>query len=204
MHSSFMNMVFMAVLGAVLFIWGPLSKVADEVYASKSPDTKGYKIEGVEEPGHGSGHGDKPAEVVVPLAVLLASATEASGEKLSKRCVACHTFDQGGPNRTGPNLWGILGKPMAQSDGFSYSGALKAAGAENRVWDFEELNSYIENPKGYIPGNTMNFAGLRKPEQRAALIRFLRSKSDSPVALPEPPAVEEAPAEEAPADGHAG
>ncbi len=194
MHSSFSNMVFMAVLGAVLFIWGPLSKVADEVYASKTPETKGYKIEGVET--HGDDGGEKQVVEVVPLPVLLASATEKSGEKIAKRCVACHTFDKDGPNRTGPNLWAIVGAPVAGKDGFSYSGALKAVGAEGRVWDFEKLDAYILNPKGYIPGNSMNFAGLKKPEQRAALIKYLRAQADTPIPLPEAPAAEEAPATE--------
>ena len=197
MHSSFMNMVFMAVLGAVLFVWGPLSKVADEVYASKEPETKGYKVEGVEEDGAGGGGEVKVAEVI-PLPVLLASASEASGAKIGKRCVACHTFDKDGPNRTGPNLWGIVGSPVAEKDGFSYSGALKDAGASGKVWGYQELDKYIENPKGYIPGNSMNFAGLKKPEQRAALLLYLRAQADSPLALPEAPAPasEEAPAEE--------
>ncbi len=194
MHSSLMNMVFMAVLGAVLFVWGPLSKVADQVYASKAPETKGFFIEGVEQEGHGGG---EPEVVeITPLPVLLASATEASGEKISKRCAACHTFDKGGPSRTGPNLWGIVGSPIAQRDGFSYSSALKEYGAGDKVWNYESLNSYIENPKGYIPGNSMNFAGLNKPEQRAALIKFMRSKADTPLPLPEAPAAETAPAEE--------
>ena len=197
MHSSFMNMVFMAVLGAVLFVWGPLSKVADTVYASKSPETKGYKIEGVEEEGHG-GAGEPKVVEVIPLPVLLASASADSGAKIGKRCVACHTFDKDGPNRTGPNLWGIVGAPVAQKDGFSYSGALKDAASSGKIWGFEELDKYIENPKGYIPGNSMNFAGLKKPEQRAALLLYLRAQADAPAALPEAPApaTEEAPAEE--------
>ena len=194
MQSSFSNMVFMAVLGAVLFIWGPLSKVADTVYASKTPETKGYKIEGVETAGEAGGQVE--VAEVVPLPVLLASASEASGEKIAKRCVACHTFDKDGPNRTGPNLWAIVGAPVAGKDGFSYSSALRAVGDEGRVWDYEKLDAYILDPKGYIPGNTMNFAGLRKPEQRAALIKYLRTKTDSPLPLPEAPAAEEAPAEE--------
>ncbi len=195
MHSSLMNMVFMAVLGAVLFIWGPLSKVADQVYAAKQPETKGYKIEGVVEEGHGGAEEQQVVEVI-PIETLLASATEAGGERIAKRCVACHTFDNGGSNRTGPNLWGIVGSPVAARDGFSYSSALKAVGAEGRVWDFKKLDAYILDPKGYIPGNTMNFAGLRKPEQRAALIKYMRAQADTPVPLPEPPAAEEAPAEE--------
>lgn len=194
MHSSLMNMVFMAVLGAVLFVWGPLSKVADQVYASKAPETKGFAIEGVEDEGHGGGQTEVAA--VTPLSVLLASATESGGEKISKRCISCHTFDKDGPSRTGPNLWGIVGSPIAQRDGFSYSSALKDYGAGDKVWDYDSLNSYIENPKGYIPGNSMNFAGLRKPEQRAALIKFLRSKADTPLPLPEPPAAEPTSAEE--------
>ena len=99
---------------------------------------------------------------IVPLPVLLASASEASGEKIAKRCVACHTFDKGGPNRTGPNLWGVVKAPVAGVDGFAYSAALKAVGAEGRVWDFEKLDAYILNPKGYIRGQLDEFRRAEK------------------------------------------
>jgi cytochrome c len=111
--------------------------------------------------------------VAEPIDELMATADIAQGEKLAKVCAACHTFDKGGANRVGPNMWGIVGAKHAHIDGFAYSDALKAKSAE--VWDVEALNQFLWNPKKAIPGTKMGYAGMKKPEDRAALIKWLET-----------------------------
>jgi len=116
-----------------------------------------------------------------PISPLLAKADLAAGEASAKKCAACHTFDKGGPNRVGPNLWDVVGRKPASHAGFAYSKAMAAVAEE---WNYEFLNKYLANPKTAVPGNKMAFAGISKPEERAALIAWLRSKADSPKPLP--------------------
>ncbi|MEM7072138.1 MAG: cytochrome c family protein [Pseudomonadota bacterium] len=123
---------------------------------------------------------DEPIQLE-PILPLLASADLARGEKLARRCVACHSFDAGGANRVGPNLYDIVGKQMAAVDGFAYSSALREAGGS---WDYETLSQFINNPKGAFPGTKMNFAGLRKSNDRASIIAWMRTLSDNPAPLP--------------------
>ena len=116
------------------------------------------------------------------VAGMLAAADLAAGEKVAKKCKACHSFDEGGPNKVGPNLWDVVAKPIAGNDGYKYSDALASRSGE--AWTYEALDGYLENPKGWAPGTKMSFAGVKKPEQRAALIAYLRSLSGSPAPLP--------------------
>ena len=113
---------------------------------------------------------------------MLAAATPAEGEKVFNKCKACHSVEQGGPNQVGPNLWIVVGGPIAQHEGFSYSQALSSH--TGGTWTYDELSSYLASPKAWAPGTKMTFAGLSKPEERANVIAYLRSKSDSPPPLP--------------------
>ena len=138
-----------------------------------------------------AGHGAPAVEVaapekeepVAPLAVLLAEGDMAAGEKVFKKCAACHTAEQGGANKVGPNLWGIVGHAPASVAGFAYSDAMSGKGG---TWTLESLNEFLADPKGVVPGTKMSFAGIKKPDQRADLLLYLRSLSASPVPLPEP------------------
>ena len=103
------------------------------------------------------------------------------GQATAKQCQACHTFEKGGPNRVGPNLWGIVGRPRASEAGFNYSAAMKAKGG---TWTFDELYTFLANPRGVIPGTNMTFAGLARGQQRADVIDYLHTLSDSPLPLP--------------------
>lgn len=123
------------------------------------------------------------APALAPIGPLLAAATVDDGLRVARRCTACHTFDQGGPNRVGPNLWNIVNAPHAHIDGFAYSDALQAMA--DKPWTYEELNAFLADPRGYAPGNRMSFAGLRSADDRAAIIVYLRSLSDNPAPLPE-------------------
>jgi cytochrome c len=115
------------------------------------------------------------------LAALLAAADPAAGEKVAKKCAACHSFDQGGAARVGPNLWGIVGNKPAHMEGFSYSPAISGL---TQPWDYATLDTFLTSPKAYAPGTKMTFPGLKKPEDRAAVIIWLRTLSDQPVPLP--------------------
>ncbi len=128
---------------------------------------------------------EAPAAAAEPESVLplLASADVAAGEKAVKKCTSCHTLDQGGANRVGPNLWNIVGRPIASAGGYSYSGDLEGKAGEN--WTYENLDGFLYKPKDWAPGTKMSFAGLKKVKERADLIVYLRSLSASPAPLPE-------------------
>jgi cytochrome c len=166
-------------------------------FAGHEPEKQGFVIPGVES-SEGGG-----AEAAVPIATLLASADVAKGEAIFKKCVACHTIAQGGPNGIGPNLYGTLGKPHGHLPNFAYSDALKAVSGN---WDWEGMNQWLANPKKYAPGNKMTFAGLGNPEERAALLLYINSQGSN-LPLPAAPAADAtaAPADAAaaPADGAA-
>ena len=115
-----------------------------------------------------------------PMVAMVAAADPADGERQFRQCAACHVPDQGGANRVGPGLWGVFGADIASHDGFNYSDALQ--GLEGN-WTVDKLNAYLENPRGFAPGNRMAFAGLRSEEDRAAMIAYLHSLSENPVPL---------------------
>jgi cytochrome c len=122
---------------------------------------------------------EKPA--APSLGTLLAAADVAQGRKLAKKCIACHSFDKGGKNKVGPNLWNTVGQAKAGRQGYRYSSALGDAGGD---WSYADLDAYLTKPKLFLPGGKMTFPGLADPAQRAAVIAFLRSLSDQPAALP--------------------
>lgn len=124
------------------------------------------------------------------IAPLLAAANIEKGKKAAKACLACHSFDKGGADGTGPNLYDIVNRPIAASAGFSYSDAMAARASD--AWTYEELNHFIYKPKAHISGTKMNYVGLKKDSKRADLIAWLRTLSDNPAALPEIVAIEEA------------
>jgi cytochrome c len=159
------------------------SFLAEALVKPKLLDKPAYVVAGVEASASAPAAGAAPAEAkLAPIGPLLAKADPAEGANVAKQCAACHTFDKGGANRIGPNLYGVIGSHPAEVPGFTFSKALE--GIKDKVWNYEELNEWLANPKAFAPGTKMTFAGLRKPEQRADVIAFLRSKSDSPPPLP--------------------
>ncbi len=130
-----------------------------------------------------TGGGSSGPKVVIPLANLLASADLAAGEKQARKCLTCHELEKGGDNDQGPALWGIIGSQRASVADFNYTAAMKEFGGE---WTLDSIYDYLVNPRKYIPGTNMSFAGIRKDEPRANLVAYLRSLSDNPVPLSDP------------------
>ena len=117
------------------------------------------------------------------VSALISEKTIEQGKTLIRRCAQCHSFNEGGANKVGPALYGILGRKVASVEGFAYSSALKRYG-KNKIWDYENLNGFLWNPKKYLTRTSMSFAGVPKPEDRAALIAYLRTLSNDPLPLP--------------------
>ncbi len=192
MNSAKLNMVAGAVL-SVLLVTMALGIVSDIIFHSEAPATPGYEIvvAAVDTT-------DAPAEEapqVEPIAVRLASASAEDGEKLTRACASCHDFSKGGANKVGPGLWGILGRTPGSHEGFRYSGGMQEFAQAESAWTYENMDAFLAAPKKVIPGTSMGYAGMRKPEDRADLIAYLRNLDDSPMALPDAPAAEaEAPA----------
>jgi len=154
--------------------------IADTLIHEKKLEKSAYTVEGVEQPA-GATAVAVVEEVLPPISPLLATADVAAGQAVTKKCTVCHTFDKGGANKVGPNLWGIVNKAKAADSSFAYSQALQDKGG---VWTYENLNSFMHKSKKYVPGTKMVFVGLRKEKDRANLIGYLRTLADSPVALP--------------------
>jgi cytochrome c len=139
-----------------------------------------YKIEGMEDTAGGGAAAAKP--MPEPILALIATADAAKGEKIAKACAACHTFTKGGAAGVGPNLYGVVGGPKDHMPGYAYSGALLEQGGS--TWTYAELNKFLWKPKAYAAGTKMSYAGLKKGEDRAALLAWLRLQADSPKPLP--------------------
>ncbi|HHG90865.1 MAG TPA: c-type cytochrome [Devosia sp.] len=125
-----------------------------------------------------------PADQSSALFALLNAASADDGMRVSRKCAACHSFDEGGSNKVGPALYDIVGAPIGANETFRYSDTLKALGEEGKIWDFEALDGFLAKPRDYAPGTKMSFGGLSEPEDRAALIVYMTGQSGSPVPLP--------------------
>lgn len=189
MDSFELNKVLGAVLGTCLLLL-TLNITAGALFAPHQPEKPGYEI-AVPETAAPSGPA-APAEPEAPIEQLLAKADPKRGEAAVRVCATCHTFDKGGANRVGPNLYGIVGGPKAHLSNFNYSAALKGAGGE---WTFKDLSDFLRNPRAAMPGTSMGFAGVSRDSQRADIIAYLNTMSDKPAPLPQ--AAEAAPAGDA-------
>jgi cytochrome c len=185
MNSFELNKILGAILGTCLITLA-LNIGAGAIFAPEKPAKPGYAIAAKEPGAVGPSAAKEPEQ---PIEAMMTNASVEKGLATAKQCQACHTFEKGGPNRVGPNLWGIVGRPRASEAGFNYSTAMKAKGG---AWTFGELYAFLADPRGYIPGTAMTFAGLSRGQQRADVIDYLHTLSDSP--LPLPKAAENAPA----------
>ena len=190
MNSFELNKIAGALLGSLLAILG-INKIMGTIYGvPEEGATKAYIVEGVTTPGTPTGGEAQPEKT---LAELLAEATPEAGKRVSAKCASCHTFEQGGANKTGPNLWGMVGGLFAHKEDFSYSPAFQESRAQGRKWTDELLFQYLENPQKFEPGNKMQFAGLKKPGERANIIAYLHQQSNVPLQSSQAPAAQPAP-----------
>ena len=181
MDSWEFNKIAGAVLSALLVAFGG-STVIEILSKSHAALKPGYELP-FEAPAESASSAptERPFSFS-EVAPLLKSASAESGQAIFKRCAACHTGEKGGPARVGPNLWGVIGRDVASSPSFPrYSGAMKGKGGK---WEFESLANYLHDPRGYIPGNQMSFAGVKDNQELADVLAYLRTLSDSPPPLP--------------------
>ena len=176
------NKILASIIIAILLI-GLISFLGDLIINGNNNEQvkNAYHIEIVEIADNNEDINKQIVKVSEPISLLLASASIEKGEKLIKKCTACHSYDKGGAQKVGPNLWNIINRSKANVQGFAYSKAL----AESRgSWGYEELSQFLYKPKEYIQGTKMNFSGLKKVQDRADLLLFLREQADSPADLP--------------------
>ena len=176
MDSFEINKIIAAVLVVFLVVFG-IGKISDIVFHVEKPNTSAYKVEFAEADGSAT----STSVQTVDIAALLALGTVEHGQKVFKKCSACHSIKKGGRNNIGPALYNVLGRNMGALEDYKYSKALIAFGKD---WTFNEMNSFLIKPTSYIKGTKMAFAGLKKEKDRASVILYMNANSDSPLVLP--------------------
>jgi cytochrome c len=200
MDSFEWNKIIGAVLGTAIFIF-VVRLVAEHIYEAEKPEKPGYVVEGVVEASAG-GSTAPVVEATPDWGTVLPTADVAAGKTVAVKCEQCHDLTKGGPNKIGPELFGVVDRARASHEGFAYSSAMKGKPGN---WTYDELFKFIKAPGVDIPGTKMSFAGLRSEKDRINLIAYLRSNADAPAAIPAPaPKAAEKPAEPAAAAPAAG
>ena len=179
MDSFELNKIIAAILMVALLLIG-LGKIADSVFHVKKLKNPGYQVE-VE--SQLTSETSTAAEIVekIDIGLFMALGDEASGEKIFKKCAACHSINKSGKNKIGPALYNVVGRVVGSVDDYKYSKTLASYG---KKWTFEELNGFLKKPSSYLKGTKMSYAGLRKEKDRASVIRYLNQNSDNPKLLP--------------------
>jgi cytochrome c len=175
------NKIFGGILATLLALFG-LREISRMLFTHEPPAKPGYAIAVKEEAGAGGEQADVPPD----WGTVLPTADVAAGEAVSSKCASCHNFASGGPNHTGPNLYGVIGRKPGTHPGFAYSQAMIDFGNKNGAWDYAHLYQFLAGPQGYISGTKMSFVGLKKREDRINMIAWLRQQSASPAPIPPP------------------
>jgi len=179
MDSFELNKIIAAILMVVLLVIG-LGKIADGVFHVKKPKNPGYQIEVESQLVSATSQATEVVEKI-DIAAVMALGDIASGEKIFKKCSACHSINKGGKNKIGPALYNVVGRAVGGVDNYKYS---KTLASYDKEWTFEELNGFLKKPSSYLKGTKMSYAGLRKEKDRASVIKYLNQNSDSPKLLP--------------------
>lgn len=193
MGDLFWNKVAGAVLAILLLVLG-LRTFGDGLFGHPGGGELAYPIDLAALEGASAAASEEEEQGPTDYGALLAAADVSAGARVANRCTSCHTFEQGGRNGTGPNLWNTVMNPVTHSAGFNYSDAMQEFAEGGTVWSYEHLDGFLANPRSYVPGTAMSYAGLRSEEDRMNLIAWMRTMSGNPPPLPEP-LPEEAPAE---------
>jgi cytochrome c len=179
MDSFEINKIIAAVLLIALIVIG-IGKISDIAFHVDKPEKSAYEVD-IQESTQVASSTAKKIEEKVDISALLALGDVSHGEKVFKKCSACHLVNKGGENKIGPALYGVIGRKVASKKDYKYS---KAMAAYDKNWTFEEMNGYLKKPQSYIKGTKMAFAGLRKEKDRASVILYLNQNSDNPLPLP--------------------
>ena len=179
MDSFELNKIIAAVLMVALLVIG-IGKLSNIIFHVEKPKTPGYAVE-VQQAKTVSSSVETAVVEKIDIAALMAMGDIAVGEKVFKKCAACHSIIKGGKNNIGPALWNVVGRKTGAVTDYKYS---KALASFDKEWTFEELNGYLIKPAKWIKGTKMAFAGLRKEKDRASVIKYLNQNSDNPVPLP--------------------
>ncbi len=193
MGSLFWNKVFGAIIAVGLIIMG-LLELSHVLVHSKVPSQLAVFVD-LSAVTTASAEDEVVDEGPTDFGLLLANADISAGERVSRRCASCHTFDEGGANMTGPAMWDVMGRAVAAIDEYGYSSAMEDYAEGGVVWGFENMYAYLERPSAYVPGTAMSFAGLRDQEDRINLLAYMRSLSANPIDLPAPLTAAEAAAD---------
>ena len=180
MDSFELNKIIAAVLMVALLIIG-ISKLSDVIFYVEKPKTPGYAVDVAEAVTKSTQSNLEVTEDKIDIAALMTMGDLATGEKVFKKCAACHSIVKGGKNNIGPALYNVVGRKVGAIDDYKYS---KALSGYEKAWTFEELNGYLIKPAKWIKGTKMAFAGLRKEADRASVIKYLNQNSDNPLPLP--------------------
>jgi cytochrome c len=180
MDSFELNKILGAVLATCILLL-VTSFASSAIFAAKMPEKPGFAIAAKEAEG-GAKEGAAAAAPSEPIEKLLQTASVEKGQAAAKVCTTCHTFEKNGPNRVGPNLYGIVGDKKGEGrGGFNFSAGMKGKGG---TWTYDDLNQFLTNPKAFVPGTAMGFAGIQKDSQRADVIDYLHTLADNPEPLP--------------------
>jgi cytochrome c len=177
------NKIAAAVLGAGVFAMG-LGLLSNAIFEQHKPEKQGFAIATAEEKPAGAGAVEEKAPAAAPIAERLKTATADDGKKIFAKCASCHNAEKGGKNATGPNLYGIVEHLSGAKEGFAYSAGMADRNKAGAKWTFEDLDQFLTKPAAFVAKTKMGFDGLKKPEDRAAVIMYLRGQADAPVALP--------------------
>ncbi|HXC54286.1 MAG TPA: cytochrome c family protein [Rhizomicrobium sp.] len=185
------NKIAGAVLGTLIFILA-IKFTTEALFDVEKPAKEAYHVEGVVAAAAGGGAAAPAEEAIPDWGTVLPTADVAGGKTVSVKCEQCHDISKGGPNKIGPELWNLIGRPRATEAGFSYSSAMAS---EHTPWTYDLLFKYLKSPQAMVPGTKMSFAGLRSATDRINLFAYLRTQEDTPAAIPPPaPAKPAAPA----------
>ena len=180
MDSFELNKIIAAILMVALLVIG-LGKIADSVFHINLPEKPGYKVEVEDQTTSTAVSQASEVEEKIDIASLMAIGDVNDGEKIFKKCVACHSILKGGKNKIGPALYNVVGRKVGSVTDYKYS---KALSSYEKEWTFEELNGFLIKPSKWIKGTKMAYAGLRKEKDRASIIKYLNQNSDNPLPLP--------------------